>query len=95
MIPYDSYLRRKKRQILWNSVVKFLEHPPIRWVQAALFPGVKRPATEVNHLRLSNAKVKNAWSYTSAPNVCLYGLDRDTFTFTITVKVCYYAHHLL
>jgi len=78
-------------------VVKFLEHPPIHWVQAALFPGVKWPATEVKDFRLSNAEVKNTWSYTSAPNVCLYGLELDTFTFTftITVKGCYYAHHLL
>jgi len=76
-------------------VVKILERPPIQWVQAALFPGVKWLATGVNHLLLSNAEVKNLWSYTSAPNVCLYGLDRDTFTSTITVKACYYAHHLL
>jgi hypothetical protein len=29
--------------------------------------GVKRPENEADHLPLSNAEVKNAWSYTSTP----------------------------
>jgi hypothetical protein len=35
------------------------------------------------------------WSHTSAPSMCLYGLDSASFTFTITAKGYYYAHHLL
>ena len=30
----------------------------------------------------SSAKVKNEWSYTSSPFVCLRGVYRDNFTFT-------------
>ena len=29
----------------------------------------------------SSAKVKNEWSYSSAPPVCLQGIDGDNFTF--------------
>jgi len=36
---------------------------------------------EVNHSPPSSAEVKNEWSYTFAPPVCLYGLNRDKFTF--------------
>jgi hypothetical protein len=95
MIPYDSYPRRKKSQIILNSAVKYLKNPPIEWVPAVPFPGIKWPGTEINHLRLSNAEVKNTWSHTSAPSTCPYGLDRVSFTFTITVKGYYYAYHLL
>jgi hypothetical protein len=39
--------------------------PPIQWVPAALFLGVKRPERETDHSPLSSAEVKHAWSYTS------------------------------
>jgi hypothetical protein len=28
--------------------------------------------------------VKNEWSYTPSPPICLHGVDRNTFTVTIT-----------
>ena len=37
----------------------------------------------------SSAKVKNKWSYTSAPSVLLHGVDRDSFTFTFYL---YFSH---
>jgi hypothetical protein len=48
------------------------------------FPGVKRPVREADHLPTSSAEVKNAWSYTSAPQYvfmawCLVK-HRDNFT---------------
>jgi hypothetical protein len=43
------------------------------------FPGVKRPGHEANHSSPSSAKVKNEWSYTSTPSVCLHGVDREDF----------------
>jgi hypothetical protein len=52
------------------------------------FPGVKQPRREADHSLPSSVKVKNAWSYTSTPPVCLhgvvlsYGKQRDNFTFT-------------
>jgi len=41
---------------------------------------VKWPSREVDH---SVAEVKNEWSYTSAPSICLYGMDRDNCTFIV------------
>jgi hypothetical protein len=44
---------------------------------AGSFPrGLRR---EVDHSPSSRAEVKNRWSYTSAPSVCLYCLNRDNF----------------
>ena len=51
--------------------------------------GVKRPGREMNHSPTSSAEGKNGWSYTSAPPVCLYGVDWEKFTFTLSlVFVC-------
>jgi hypothetical protein len=48
--------------------------PPIQWVPRALSLGVKRPGREADHSPPSSAEVKNAWSYTSIPLICLHGL---------------------
>jgi hypothetical protein len=48
--------------------------PPIRWVQGALSLGVKLPGHEADHSPSSSAEVKNAWSYTSTPPICLHGV---------------------
>jgi len=45
------------------------------------FRGVSNSWCEVNHSPPSSGEVKKEWSCTSAPPVCLYGLDRDKFTF--------------
>jgi hypothetical protein len=41
--------------------------PPVQWVPGALSLGVKQLRREGDHSPLSSAEVKNAWSYTSAP----------------------------
>jgi hypothetical protein len=41
--------------------------PPIPWVPGVLSLGVKRPGREADHSPPSSAEVKNASSYTSAP----------------------------
>jgi hypothetical protein len=43
--------------------------------------GLKRPECEVNHLRLSSAKVKG-WSPTCFPPICLYRVEKGNITFT-------------
>ena len=43
-------------------------------------PGVKRPGREAIHSPPPNAKVKNKWSYTSAPPICLHSMNSDNFT---------------
>jgi hypothetical protein len=60
-------------------------HPPIEWVTAALYVGLKRQGREANHPPPSSAEVKNKWSYTSIPQYvfrswCLIK-HRDNFTF--------------
>jgi len=39
----------------------------------------------------SIAKVKNKWSYTSAPSVLLHVVDRNSFIFTCTLYL-YFSH---
>jgi hypothetical protein len=41
--------------------------PPIQWVLRSHSLGVKRPVRKTDHSPPSSAEVKNAWSYTSAP----------------------------
>jgi hypothetical protein len=47
--------------------------------------GMRRPGLEVYHKYSSGAEVKNVWSYTSAPPVCLRGLRRDKIPLTLTL----------
>jgi hypothetical protein len=60
---------------------------------AALPPGNKSSPlcvallTLVQGLHPSGAEVKNEWSYTSDPPVCLHGLQKENFTFTCSTEV--------
>jgi hypothetical protein len=58
--------------------------PPSQWTPA-FFAGGKSTGREVDHSPPSSAEVKNEWSNTSIPSICLYGVDRDTITFTFVV----------
>ena len=47
---------------------------------------------QVDHSSPSSAEVKNEWSYTSVPHICLYGVKRDfTFFFTFYLRICRYT----
>ena len=46
-----------------------------------LLRGVKLPGYAGDHSPPSSAEVKNEWSYTPIPPICLQGVDRDNFTF--------------
>jgi hypothetical protein len=48
--------------------------PLIQWVPGALSLGVKWPGHEADHSPSPSAKVKNEWSYTSTPPICLHGV---------------------
>jgi hypothetical protein len=52
------------------------------------FPEVKRTGRESNHLPASSAEVKNEWSYTSSPPICLHGVHRENFTFLTLQRWC-------
>jgi len=45
---------------------------------------VKQFKHEVNHSPPSRAKVKNEWSHTSTPPICLHGVEKDNFMCTFT-----------
>jgi hypothetical protein len=47
--------------------------PPIQWVPGALSLEVKRPGREADHSPPPSAEIKNVWSYTSSPQIRLYG----------------------
>jgi hypothetical protein len=48
--------------------------PPIQSGPVALSLGLKWPGGEADHSPPSSAEVKNAWSYTSTPPICLHGV---------------------
>jgi hypothetical protein len=43
-------------------------------VPGAFFLGIKWPGREADHSSPSSAEVKNAWSCTSTPPICLHGV---------------------
>jgi hypothetical protein len=70
-------------------------HPDWLWESPSLlfsgyhgsFPELKWLGYKVDHAFASGAKVKNDWSYTSVPPVCLHGMSRNYFTCTFYVTV--------
>jgi len=58
-------------------------------------PEVKGLRREVYHSLPSNAKVKNEWSYTSAPPIRLHKVIRDKFIFTVIQNIPRYTRKLV
>jgi len=56
-------------------------------------PELKRLRHYAGHLPTFITEVKNEWSYTSTPLICLLGVDRDSFTFTFIL--CVISHLLV
>jgi hypothetical protein len=54
-----------------------------------LLRGLKRLGREVDHSPQSCAEFKNEWSYTSAPPLCLHGVQRDK---SILILDTYYVY---
>jgi len=73
----DNSLLQKSRSDIWPT--KY----PISRVHR-YFQGLKRPECHVGQSRPCSSEVKNEWSYTSVPPVCLHDVDRDNLTFTFT-----------
>jgi hypothetical protein len=53
--------------------------PPKQWVPG-FFPEDKRPLRDVDPSLPSSAEVKNGWKCTSAPHICLQGVERENIT---------------
>ena len=46
------------------------------------FAGVKRPRRDADRSLLSSTSIKNEWSNTPSPHICLRGVGKDNFNFT-------------
>ena len=57
------------------------------------FPGVKLPECDVDRSTLSSVEIKE-WSYTSAPLICLHGVERDNFTQNVYSKIMYMTFNI-
>lgn len=72
------------RKILFSSKTsrQALEpiQPPMQLV-SWFVPEVKQPSRESNHSPPYIVKVKNVWSYTSAPPVCPHRVGKENFSF--------------
>jgi len=57
-------------------------HPASYWTGTGnSFPGGRAPSAWSWTLTPFSAEITNKWSYTSTHPMCLYGVDRDNFTF--------------
>ena len=48
-------------------------------------PGLKHLQCEVNHSLATTAKIKNKWSYNSAPPICIHSMNMDNCT---SILIC-------
>lgn len=55
------------------------------------FPNAERPELEVDYSPTSKTKVKNKWTCTSAPVMCLHVMGRDNFPFYCCVGHCTFS----
>lgn len=73
----------KRYSALANGCMIFISSPenPDQYQTLYLW-GVKQPQHEADHWSLSSPETE--WSYTPAPPIYLYEVDRNTFPFTLT-----------
>jgi hypothetical protein len=78
----DAIVKVQRR---YFPLILFYDHPPpqppIKRVPEFFPTGKAARGYEVGHSSPSSAKVKNEWSFTFTSAVCLYGVDRENFTF--------------
>ena len=73
---------REKNSLLQNDQTCAGAQLTIYSVGTGFFLVVKRSDREIKHSLPPSVEVKNQWSYTSAPPVCLHSVDREKLTFT-------------
>jgi hypothetical protein len=82
---------RGRSFLFYKYVQTRLWGPPtlkFNWVMWSLFLEEKQPGREVDYSAPPSAEVKNEWSYTSIPTLCLQGECRDiTFYFVGLLSV--------
>jgi hypothetical protein len=55
--------------------------------------GLKLPGQDFDHSLPSSTQVKNGRSCTSNPTICLHGVERVNFTFTLTCHSTMHGNH--
>jgi hypothetical protein len=79
-VLFAGWMVRGSNSERGKRLVSFADRPDLLWGQQShFFPWRK---ANVVHLPASSAEVKNVWSYTSTPPVCLHGVDGDNLTFS-------------
>jgi len=69
-------------------VTRSLDPVLIHLVTGTRSAGIKQAELEADHSPQSSVEVRNEWSCTSAPPVCLYGVRRVNFKFVFTHFYC-------
>ena len=55
---------------------QILKKDPAPWSYVLYFQEVRRARCEVNHTPTCGVDVKNEWSYTATPTICLYDVHK-------------------
>jgi len=74
---------REKNSLLQNDQTGTGAQLTTYSVVTGFFLVVKRPDREIKHSPPPSVEVKNEWSYTSAPPVCLHSMYKEKLTFTL------------
>ena len=76
------YLSLSYRNIIFDLRSLFQEHD-YGVKQKPFLMSILTGFSYVSQSPLPSAEVKNKWSYTSTPPICLHGVDRSNFTFCL------------
>jgi len=76
--------------IAWTGTLYFtLLYFTLRFV----YPGANRQENDVDNSHSYSGEVKNDWSYTSTPSICLHSVDGNTILYSTLLYclVCLFA----
>jgi hypothetical protein len=96
-VSFNQYIQRFMQHMLMR--LSLLQNRPDRfWCPLSLIVvgeyqgsllGVMQPRRKLNHSSPPRVEVKNEWSYTCIPPICLHGEDSDCYTSTF-----YHVHEI-
>jgi hypothetical protein len=82
-IPAES----RKLTLLQNVQIGCRAYPASYLMNIRGFPPeLKQPGCDVDHSPPSIAGLKNEWSHSSNPSICLQGVEWDKFTFYVQLR---------
>jgi hypothetical protein len=81
--------RSNRFSLLQNVQIGSGVHPA-SYSKGTGVPSREQRGLSFNYSPPSSTEVKNEWSYTSIPPICLHGVDREIFTFIVISKYVKY-----